>query len=72
MKNRPGILRESDHNKLDAFLGEVLDEHKAGRLSKGDAIGDVMHVIAALDIGDQGGLSTWIEARKFIRGDGKK
>ena len=67
MANR-GNLTERDHTNMDAFLGHVLEDFKAGTLTKEQAIGGLAHVMAALDIGNTDEARSWFEnGRKFIR-----
>jgi hypothetical protein len=58
---RQGILTEQDHDGLDAFLRRLLEAHKVGNRSAADAIADLTHLIAAVDIGSAG------EVRSFLR-----
>jgi hypothetical protein len=46
---RGGSLSEKDHAAMAEFLGRILDSYKSGKLSRGDAIGDLAHVMTALD-----------------------
>lgn len=48
------LLSEDDHNKLDAFLGKVLEDYSSGRVNRTDAIGAIAHCFAALDKGNIG------------------
>lgn len=67
MANR-GNLTESDHINMDAFLGHVLEDFKAGSITKEQAIGGLAHVMAALDIGNTTEATNWfLQGRKFIR-----
>jgi hypothetical protein len=47
-------LSSKDHKLLDMFLGHILDAHKKGEKDKLTAIGELAHLCAALDIGEQG------------------
>lgn len=68
MSNRPPILTNRDHKNMDAFLGNVLEDFKAGEITKDEAIGALAHVIAAIDQGNYGEAINWFEqGRKFIR-----
>jgi hypothetical protein len=40
-----------DHDLLDRFLAHVLECHKAGTKTQSEAIADLAHLIAALDLG---------------------
>lgn len=53
---------------MDAFLGHVLDDFKAGEITKAQAIGGLAHVMAALDLDNYSEARSWFEqGRKFIR-----
>jgi len=61
-------LTTRDHKNMDAFLGHVLDDYKAGEITKEQAVGGLAHVIAALDVDNYGEVRSWFEqGRKFIR-----
>ena len=61
-------LTESDHQNMDVFLGAVLDDYRAGVLTKDQAVGGLAHVMAALNIGNIDEARSWFrEGRKFIR-----
>lgn len=53
MENKP-VLTSKDHEDMDAFLGHVLDDYKAGKLDKVKAIAELAHVMAALDLDNYG------------------
>jgi hypothetical protein len=62
---KTGFLTEQDHNKFDALIGHVLDDYRAGTLTKADAIGGLAELIAAIDIGNEGEARAWLtEGRK--------
>jgi len=66
--NRTGQLSDKDHADMDAFLGHVLEDFKAGTITKAQAVSGPAHVIAAIDIGNYGEAINWFrEGRKFIR-----
>lgn len=68
MTTRTPILTDRDHTNMDAFLGHVLEDFKAGTITKEQAVGDLAHVIAAIDQGNYGEAVSWFEqGRKFIR-----
>ena len=68
MSNREATLTDRDHNNMDAFLGHVLEDFKAGEISKDEAIGALAHVIAAIDQGNYGEAINWFEqGRNLIR-----
>lgn len=63
-----GNFSQRDHTDTDAFLGHVLDDYKAGVLTKDQAVGGLAHVMAALDIGNiEEARSGFEQGRKFIR-----
>jgi hypothetical protein len=47
------MLTDQDHSDLDIYLGNVLTDHAAGRITKGQAVADLAHVIGALDQGNK-------------------
>lgn len=61
MSNRPPTLTTRDHQNMDAFLGQVLEEFKAGTITKEEATGSLAHVIAAIDIGNYSEAVAWFE-----------
>lgn len=62
---KPGFLTEQDHNNFDVLIGHVLDDYRAGTLSKSDAIGGLAQLVAAIDIGNEGEARAWLkEGRK--------
>lgn len=68
MSTQKPNLTARDHKNMDAFLGHVLDDYKAGEITKDEAIGALAHVMAALDQGNTGEAVNWFEqGRKFIR-----
>ena len=68
MTMRKQTLTNRDHTNMDAFLGHVLEDFKAGDITKEEAVGGLAHVIAAVDIGNYGEAVTWLEqGRKLIR-----
>lgn len=65
---RDGNLTNQDHTNMDAFLGHVLEDFKAGTITKKQAIGGLAHVMAALDKGNTAEAVNWFkQGRKFIR-----
>lgn len=67
MKSKPE-LTSRDHKNMDAFLGAVLEDFKAGVITKEQAVGGLAHVMAALDLDNYGEARSWLEqGRKFIR-----
>lgn len=66
--SRRGILTEQDHNKFDALIGHVLDDYRAGTLSKADAISGLAELVAAIDIGNESEARAWLtEGRKRLQ-----
>jgi hypothetical protein len=60
-------LKDQDHENLDAFLGHVLDDYKAGVLDRAKAIAGLAQMIAALDLGNYDEVRSWLEqGRKLI------
>ncbi|MFV1943387.1 hypothetical protein VPH49_21485 [Pseudomonas luteola] len=61
-------LTARDHQNMDAFLGHVLDDYKAGVITKDQAVGGLAHVMAALDRDNYPEARAWFEqGRKLIR-----
>lgn len=68
MTMRKPTLTNRDHTNMDAFLGHVLEDFKAGDITKEEAVGGLAHVMAAIDCGNYGEAITWLEqGRKLIR-----
>ncbi len=68
MTTRNPTLTKRDHTNMDAFLGHVLEDFKAGQITKEEAVGGLAHVIAAIDIGNYDEAVTWLEqGRKLIK-----
>lgn len=68
MTMRKPTLTNRDHTNMDAFLGHVLEDFKAGDITKEEAVGGLAQVIAAIDIGNYGEATNWFEQRrKLIR-----
>ena len=67
MKSKPELTNR-DHTNMDAFLGHVLDDYKAGQITKAQAVGALAHVMAALDLDNYDEARSWFEqGRKFIQ-----
>lgn len=63
-------LTTRDHKNMDAFLGHILEDYKAGTLTKAQAVGALAHVMAALDLDNYSEARAWFEqGRKFARGE---
>ncbi len=72
MKEKPE-LRKKDHTQMDAFLGHVLEDYKAGIITKERAIGGLAHVMAALDLDNYAEARSWFEqGHKFLRDESHK
>jgi len=68
MANRSPTLTSRDHKNMDVFLGHVLEDFKVGEITRDEAVAGLAHVIAAIDIGNYGGVLKWFEqGRKFIK-----
>lgn len=66
MKGKP-VLTNKDHDNMDAFLGHVLDDYKAGVLDKTKAVEGLAHVMGALDLDNYDEVRVWFEqGRKLI------
>lgn len=66
MKDKSALTNQ-DHQNLEAFLGYVLDDYKAGVLDKTKAIAGLAQMIAALDLGNHDEVRSWLEqGRKLI------
>lgn len=61
-------LTTADHHLMDGFLGDILEDFKAGAITKAQAVGALAHVMAALDIGNTGEARSWFQnGRTFTR-----
>lgn len=60
MKGKPE-LTSKDHADMDIFLGHVLDDYKAAKITKQQAIAALAHVMAALDLDNYGEARSWFE-----------
>lgn len=68
MSTRTPVLNNKDHTNLTAFLGHVLEDFKAGEITKDEAIGGIAHMVAAVDRGEYQQASKWLEqGRSLIR-----
>lgn len=66
--NQKSKLTNRDHENMDAFLNGVLDDYKAGTITKSQAAGGLNHVMTALAEGSYGEAVNWFEqGRKLIR-----
>lgn len=63
-----GTFTRKDHDDLDVLLGHLLDDYKAGAITKEQAVGAIAHIVAALDAGNLDEVKTWLrEGRKLAR-----
>jgi len=53
-------LSDKDHDKLDELLGQVLEWHNAGDVTKSAAIGAIAHIIAAAAQDNEGEVQSWL------------
>lgn len=61
-------LTHKDHDDLDALLGHLLDDYKAGAITKEKAVGTIAHIVGALDAGNLDEVQTGLrEGRKLAR-----
>ena len=64
---RKQSLSSQDYQNMDAFLGHVLEDFRAGSITKEEAIGGLAHVMAAIDKGNYDEVTSWLkEGRKLI------
>ena len=63
MNLQDGKLTDTDHDLMDKFLERVLNAYKHDKVSLSGAIGNLAHVMSALDKGNIG------EAVAFFRLD---
>ena len=53
---------------MDTFLGHMLDDYKAGVITREDAVSSLAHVMAAIDVGNYPEVRSWLEqGRKLLR-----
>jgi len=61
-------LNSCDHRNMDTFLGHMLDDYKAGVITREDAVSSLAHVMAAIDVGNYPEVRSWLEqGRKLLR-----
>lgn len=53
-------LNEADHNNLDNLLGQILDLHASGEVTRGNAIGVLAQVFTAAAIDNEVEVKAWI------------
>lgn len=63
----PIKLSNADHKKLDAFLGQILDWHSAGAVTKDQAIAALAHVFTAAAIDNAGEVHSWLDKPEVLR-----
>lgn len=62
-----GALSEKDHLDLTAFVGEVLDAYRDGKLDRLAAIVELADLVSAIDTGDLGTFQNRVrEGRKRL------
>ena len=59
---RKQSLSSQDYQNMDAFLGHVLEDFRAGSITKEEAIGGLAHVMAAIDKGNYDEVTSWLKA----------
>lgn len=52
--NQNSNLTNRDQDNMDAFIGYVLEDYKAGTITKSQAAGSLNHVMTALAEGNHG------------------
>jgi len=60
-------LSNSQHRKLDAFLGDLLDGYKNGDFTKAEVIGALAHVFTAGVIDNEGEVKAWLEKPEVLQ-----
>lgn len=60
-------LNEKDQENMDAFLGTVLDDYKAGEITKEQAVGGLTHIVAAIESGNCGDVANWFRQELKFR-----
>lgn len=61
-------LTPSDHVNLESLFGHILDDHKADRLTKEQAVAGLRHIVSSLDEGRYEEVSDWArQGRKYIQ-----
>ncbi len=66
---RSGKLTTEDHETMTQFLEDVLNAHKAGDVTRDEAVGGLAHVMAALDIGNTAEAVNWFKhGVEFVKG----
>jgi hypothetical protein len=57
-------LSDAD-DKLDTFLGVILDAHRGGEIDRGDAIAVLAHVIVCAATDNEPEVRRWLESEIF-------
>ncbi len=66
MTERTPILNNKDHMNLDAFLGHALEDFKSGTITKAQAVGGIVDMIAAIDKGNLPTARNWVEQGRKV------
>ena len=61
-----GILTQSDHERLGAWLKQVLDSHKRGVVTSEGALAALAQVIGAIDIRNIGEVRVWLSGKNGV------
>ena len=64
-----GQLTKKDHDLLDEFLEHVLTQFKDGEIEKSEAIGNIAHLVAAVDRGPGEGDNPSKYMKAVMQGD---
>jgi hypothetical protein len=59
-------LNDADHAQLDQLLGQILDWHKSGVVSRNAAIGAIAHVFAAAAKGNESEVHSWLRNSEVL------
>jgi len=62
----PIKLTEKDHDKLDDFLGHVLDWYKTDEITRAQAIGALAHVFTAAAKDNETEVKSWLQKPEVI------
>jgi hypothetical protein len=55
-----------DHGKLDVLLEKILDAHHSGAASRSVAISAIVHVIAAVEKGNEAEVQSWLNNKDIF------
>lgn len=65
---RSPTLTDSDHVNMEEFFGHVLEDFKAGDITKHQGIQALASVVASIDRGNYGEATNWFEqGRKLMK-----